>query len=130
MHTATSYLILYFRRIPILPTTFYMSYAYRYFLPDFDFPNAYRYFLIHLIFYHILYFQRIAILFLNFILLTHCDTFDYAILSHLIFTTHTVTFYHILYVLSIPILVTTFYISDAYRYFLPHFICPTHTGTS
>ena len=90
------------------------------------FPDAYRY----LIFYHILYFRRIAILSPQFILLTHCNTLAFAILSHLIFTTNTVIFYHILYVLRIPILVTTFYICDAYRYFLPHFIFPTHNDTS
>ena len=93
--------------IRILPRTFYISEAYRYFQPHSIFPTSTD------TSYHIRYCP------------THTD-----LLSHLIFPRHTDTFYHILYLRSIQILPTTFDISDANRHFLPHFIFPTHTDTS
>ena len=124
--------ILYFRRIPLLPTTFYISYAYWYFYHIYI-SETYRYFLTHLIFhthtdtsYHI-YISNAHRYFLpHFTFLKHTDTSN----RHFMLPTHTGTCYQILYFLLIPILPTIFYISNDYWKFLSHFIFPTHTDTS
>ena len=74
-----------------IPTQFYISCAYWYFL---------QYFIIQTstyVFYHILHYRRILIL-----------------PTYFIFPKHTDTSYHILYIRRIPILPTTFDISDAW----------------
>ena len=101
-----SYHILYFRRIPILSISFYISYANRYFLSHFIVPT-------HTVtFYLILYFRHIPILPITYYI---SDAHQY-FLPHLYFRFE-------------PILFSTFYISDSYLYFLPHIIFTTHTDT-
>ena len=116
MHTETSYHNFYFRSIPILPTEFYTSVAYPYFLPHFTFRMHTN------TFWHILYVWSILILPTKFF---HFRGTPILPTTFYIYRRILTLPANIHYFRRIPILPTIFYIFSENRYFLQHFIFPT-----